>query len=360
MAHPSKPRLEFLDWARGIAATIMLQGHVFDAFATGEQRQSSPFILSQFLGGMPPALFLFLTGVTLSFLFESQERKELSAWARLRGVAFRARYLLLMALAFRIQLWAFAWPYAAWTDLLKVDILNCMGAAILLLSPLALLGRLDRIRYSLLAGLAIAGASPLIANLDWSGAPELLRNYLVPNPALFPLFPWAAFVAFGVTTGTILKMASSRDLGRFAQWAALAGLVLVFGGQKLADIPYSLYPKSDFWIDSPWLVLIKTGLALLLLAIAYLWTSYVSSGWSWVRQLGTSSLLVYWVHTELVYGRWLYPLKGTLSIPQIALLAVTVILSMIGLTVVWRQAPQWWEMLTSRSGRLAANPAEGD
>jgi len=29
-----------------------------------------------------------------------------------------------------------------------------------------------------------------------------------------------------------------------------------------------------------------------------------SQRWSLFRQLGTTSLLVYWVHIEIVYGRW--------------------------------------------------------
>ena len=35
-----------------------------------------------------------------------------------------------------------------------------------------------------------------------------------------------------------------------------------------------------------------------------------------MRQFGTTSLLVYWVHIELVYGRWLYFWKDSLSVPR--------------------------------------------
>lgn len=360
MAKTSTPRLQFLDWARGIAAVIMLQGHVFEAFTTGPDRQGDWFVLSQFVGGMPPAIFLFLTGITLAFLLESQERKELGAAAKLLGVAHRARYLLLLAIAFRLQLWLFAWPHGNPQDLLKVDILNCMGVSILLLSPLALLGRMNRIRWGLLLGLGVSAGAPLVSAADLSGLPEWLRNYIVPSTQFFPLFPWAAFACFGVAVGTMLKMASSRDLGRFAQWAVLAGIVLVFGSQSLSSLPYSLYPvKPDFWLDGPWLVWIKLGLALILLGIAYLWTSHVATGWSWVRQLGTSSLLVYWVHTELVYGRWLNGLRGQLTTAQTVLMSVTVIVAMVGLSLLVERRRTVWTWIT---GRAAAPPlpAEGD
>jgi uncharacterized membrane protein len=362
MSSPTKPRLHFLDWVRGAAAIIMLQGHVFDSFAAGAQRQDPVFVLSQFVGGMPPAIFLFLTGITLAFLLESQERKELPWFQKLTGVFYRARYLLLVAILFRLQLFFFAWPTGSWNDVLKVDILNCMGVSILLMAPVALLGRMQRIRASLLTGIVIAAAAPLIANADWSGTPELLKHYLVPSTQFFAIFPWAAFLAFGVATGTMLKIASARDLGRFAQWAAIAGFVLAVGAQQLSNIPYSIYSKSDFWVDSPWLIFIKLGITLVILGIAYLWTSHVSTGWSLVRQLGTTSLLVYWVHTEIVYGRWFWDIKGSLTIPQIAFSAAAVIVAMLGLSLVQTNWPRIRAALAARQFSFSLEPtrAEGD
>jgi hypothetical protein len=58
-----------------------------------------------------------------------------------------------------------------------------------------------------------------------------------------------------------------------------------------------------------------------------------------VRQFGTTSLLVYWVHIELVYGRWFGAEKETLSNVQCGLAAAAVILLMLGLSVAktrWR------------------------
>jgi len=63
----SSYRLEYLDWLRGLGAIIMLQGHVFDSFMKPELRPGGAWVLSQFAGGMPPAIFLFLTGVTLAY-----------------------------------------------------------------------------------------------------------------------------------------------------------------------------------------------------------------------------------------------------------------------------------------------------
>ena len=48
-------RLEYLDWVRGLGAAVMLQGHVFQSYLKPELKQSGPYLLSQFVGGMPPA-----------------------------------------------------------------------------------------------------------------------------------------------------------------------------------------------------------------------------------------------------------------------------------------------------------------
>ena len=167
-----------------------------------------------------------------------------------------------------------------------------------------------------------------------------MKAYLAPDQLAFGFFPWAAFVAFGMSAGSIMRLVRKDQLDRVMQWAALVGLVLIVAARYCSELPYSLYARSEFWLNSPWLVLIKLGVILLVLTAAYLWTQYgAAPGWSWIRQFGTTSLLVYWVHTELVYGRWLYFWKESLTPPQTALAALGVILLMLGLSIVktnWR------------------------
>jgi hypothetical protein len=117
------------------------------------------------------------------------------------------------------------------------------------------------------------------------------------------------------------------------QWSAILGFGLIVSAQYFSNIPYSLYPTVDFWINSPGLIFIKLGVIMVLLAVTFLWTHHgAGQGWSWVRQLGTTSLLVYWVHIELVYGRWFGVWKENLSLAQCAVSALILILVMIGLS----------------------------
>ena len=111
--------------------------------------------------------------------------------------------------------------------------------------------------------------------------------------------------------------------------------MLIVGGQYFSNVPYSLYPKSEFWLNSPGLIVIKLGVVMVAIAFAFLWTEHaVGVSWSWIRQLGTTSLLVYWVHIELVYGRWFGAAHESLNNVACAFWAAVVIALMVGLSVV--------------------------
>jgi hypothetical protein len=328
----STHRLQYLDWVRGLGALIMLQGHVFHSFLRNDLRGGGPYVLSQFVGGMPPAIFLFLTGVTLAFMMDSAERKGMRPLERLTTAFRRSGYLFTLAFAFRLQLWVFAQP-APWTDLFRVDILNCMGFSIALLSVMAVFRTTERARFCAMAGLAIAFGSPLVSQMNWSGMPALLRAYIVPDLNAFGFFPWGAYLAFGMSLGSVIRSIPQEATERVMQWTALLGGGAIVACQYFAAQPYSIYANSDYWLNSPAQVVTKQGVTLLLLAVAFLWTRYAAAGrWSWVRQLGTTSLLVYWVHIELVYGRWLWFWKSGLTVAQTVLGATVLILLMVGLS----------------------------
>ncbi len=354
-------RLTFLDWSRGLAVVTMLQGHVFHSFNRTDLRGEGPYMLSQFFGGMGPAVFLVLTGITLAFLMNRVERQGLNAMGRWKAALRRAGYLFTLAFLFRLQLWLFAYPQSPWTDLFKVDILNCMGFAIALMSVMALFTTADRVRLCAGLGLAIAIVSPLVSSMNWSWLPPQVSAYFVPSYQYFAFFPWASFIAFGLSIGSLLRLAKPEQMNRIMQWGALAGLALAFGGQYFSNLPYTLYPKSEFWLDSPGLIVIKLGAVMLLFSFAYLWTEFVvGNTWSWVRQLGTTSLLVYWVHIELVYGRWFGAQKETLSNIECAIWAVVVIALMVAISLLKTHWTKTLDALGSLFRYNSARRVSGD
>ena len=335
-------RFPFLDWMRGLAVVIMIQCHVVNSFARMDLREGGPYVLSQFIGGMAAPLFLFMAGMTFAFQLESLERREPNRWRRWRISLRRAAYILGIAFLFRFTNWVASLPHANGDEITKVDILNCMGVGMAAVSLAALFEFKGRVRFAVLAGLAIAAAAPIMTNLPWGGTPSIIQEYLVPGPgrARFPFFPCASYVGFGLAAGALVKRTAADRLDRFMQWSALSGFVLVFSAQYFSNIPFSIYPQSDFWRDSPALILIRVGIMLLMMVGAYLWTEFgMGNRWSWMLCLGKTSLMVYWVHVMLVYGDVAKPLKRALSIPETALATLLVTLSMVALAAAWL----WWK-----------------
>ncbi len=270
---------------------VMIQCHTFNAFTRPDLHSTSSYILSQFVGGMAAPLFLFLAGVTFAFGMDKLDRKNTPAPQRLFTLVKRGGYIFVIAYLFRLTNTCCKWPPAEFESVWKVDILNCMGAAMILLSVLTFVPARWRVRAACITGLTLASVSPIVSGLDLSGLFTHLKEYLVPNRARFPLFPWSAYVAFGISAGLVLCRTPREMLERTLQWGSFLGFAMVLGGQYFSNLPYSLYDKVDFWTDSPALILIRTGVSLLILAVGYIWTEHlVRPQAGWVQVFGKTSL----------------------------------------------------------------------
>jgi hypothetical protein len=326
----------------------MLQGHVFHSFTRVDQRGHGLYIYSQFMGGQAAAVFLFLTGITFGLGID--RRADLPPLQRVVAALKRARYLFLLAILFRLQLFITGWGHTRPSDLLQVDVLNLMGVTTALLSVVALApDRAARFRWAALVGVLMAGLAPVIADADTSHVPAYLRDYLVPG-VWFSIFPWGAFLAFGLACGSMIPQVRPDAWSRVTQWGALCGFALILLGIYCSQLPFSIYPSAEFWVDSPALIACKMGTTLLLAAGAFLWTEYLNPGSSFVRLLGTTSLAVYWVHIELVYGNSLWFFKERLQPWESVIACLGVITAMVAMSwAIHRFRPAWKSLMTRAS-----------
>ena len=85
-----------------------------------------------------------------------------------------------------------------------------------------------------------------------------------------------------------------------------------------ASAPFQIYSKAEFWLNHPAQILTKPGVTLLMLSTAFggTWVGRHARRLEFRVQFGVTSLLVYWVHIELVYGRWFFFLKERLNVLQ--------------------------------------------
>ena len=189
----------------------------------------------------------------------------------------RAGYILFVAYLFRSTNWLASLPRADLQELLKVDILNCMGLAMMAFSVVALFDFRLRLRASVIGALVVACAAPLISRLGLARRATVVRDYLTPSPASAAVFrssrvPPTSASAWRPGTGEAHCRRSNGPADAVGR--ALRISADLQGAEYVSNLPYSVYTHSDFWPNSPALILIRVGIMLLLLAGAYLWTQY--------------------------------------------------------------------------------------
>jgi fucose 4-O-acetylase-like acetyltransferase len=101
--------------------------------------------------------------------------------------------------------------------------------------------------------------------------------------------------------------------------------------------PIHLYGAStyDYWHTSPSFFLMRCGILLVILSLVYGWCRWglAQRGFSPIIQLGQTSLLVYWVHIEFVYGRFSILPKGRCSIATATIGLLVIFLAMLALSI---------------------------
>src|SRR4029077_18180893 len=112
--------------------------------------------------------------------------------------------------------------------------------------------------------------------------------------------------------------------------------------------PIHLYDPAvyDYWHTSPSFFLMRCGVLLVILFLAYAWCKwgFAQRGFSPIIQLGQTSLLVYWVHMEFVYGRLSILPKGRNSVGVATAGLVIIFVAMLVLSI-WRTR---WKKRTAR------------
>jgi uncharacterized membrane protein len=212
--------------------------------------------------------------------------------------------------------------------------LNIMGLSMVAASYLWQASERVRIRIAILAVAAgaIAMVTPIVRDVAWLAAlPDPLEAYLRPagSYAAFTLFPWAAFLLAGVIVGDLvdaIRQAPARQvaLQNGLAIAGGAGVMLAY----LASFQPSIYESSSFWHDSPTFFFIRLGLVTLLVPLSWVLEQlFPAPVMQPLATMGRSSLFVYWIHIEMVYGVIAEPIKHTM--PLWLSLTGTALLSLI-------------------------------
>ena len=232
---PSR-RCDWIDQLRGWAVIVMIEVHVVNVYLHTGLR---PDWLN-YLNGLVAPSFTMAAGYSLvisTFKIDGTLRPFWPDTARRLGFILLCAYAL-HAPGITAADWTVLNTVQKARELFKLDVLQCIVFSLLILQGLARLVRNPRIFTGL--ALAIALFVPLISPHLWAtGVADGLwlpvRGFFNGNPdrgvqALFPLFPWIAFPAFGAFLGGLyrhLRVEPVQGQARLSEPRFLAGLAIL-------------------------------------------------------------------------------------------------------------------------------------
>jgi uncharacterized membrane protein len=372
-------RLAYIDWMRGLACVLMFQTHCYTSWLTPQARKTEFYRWSQAAGTLPAPLFIFLAGVSSAMVTQRLREKGVARNAIARTAILRGAEIFGLGLLFRGQEFILGYPKSPWADLLRVDVLNILGLSIMLMGVLCWATSSDTLqksrRNATAAGLAAATLVALATPWLWTiyrprWLPWPLESYIdgvhtfgQPQTWLFPIFPWVAFAFVGLALGFLLfsDFAKENEAWFFVA-VGVGGVIACALSLALDAAPVPLYPAAiyDYWHTSPEFFLMRCGVLLALLFLVYAWCrwGWAQKGFSPVIQLGNTSLLVYWVHIEFVYGRLSILRKGKCGILTATAGFLVIFLAMVALSVLRTRSKQR-KAKALRSAPAAATPESG-
>ena len=302
----------------------MVLAHSIDSWTHDADRHGEPFYTLFFIGGVASPLFLFLAGLASAMSAASKSRRDGYHAAGARAARRRGWEIFGLGLIFRVQ--AQLLGMGPLQNLLKVDMLNVMGLSIVAATYLwqAMPHRRTRVIAFSMATAAVTFSTPLIRAAAWlTPFPDAIEAYLRPAGALaaFPLFPWAGFLFAGALVGDLIDHRRT-DLTRQSRLQLGVVVVATLGvwlGWRASFAP-ALFPAASFWHDSPTFFFIRLGLCALTVPGAFVVERLVRPAVLMpVVTLGRSSLFVYWIHVEMVYGVIAEPIKQHLPIATVVM-----------------------------------------
>ncbi|HED36986.1 MAG TPA: DUF1624 domain-containing protein, partial [Ignavibacteria bacterium] len=186
----------------------------------------------------------------------------------------------------------------------NVDILQCIAAGLLFLFVLRIIIKSDDKYNKIVFALAILIflVSPLVWKIDWG------KFFIIPIAAyfnkqygsLFPLFPWLGFLFSGTVTAKLyLNARTNNNEKKFIMNLTIVGLAFALGGHFLLS---GIFPENYRMIrPHPVFDILRLGWVLFLLGMFWYYAEYRNTKRSFVLDVGRESLLVYWLHLEIIY-----------------------------------------------------------
>lgn len=249
----ARPRLDAIDWLRGLVMVIMVLDHTRDYLGASSvnprEVNDAALFLTRWITHFCAPVFVFLAGVS-AFLYASRGRSkgEISRFLLTRGLWLVFVELVVMR---------FAWTFSVQVDFMFLQVIWAIGVSMITLAGLVYL---PRKAIAVFALVMIAGHNLLDGiRAESFGAASWLwmmlhePGFVHPSEGktlfmLYPLIPWIGVMAAGYVFGPIMLMEARQR----RKWTFSLGLgaTLLFVGLRAANVygdPAAWSPQ-DNWL----------------------------------------------------------------------------------------------------------------
>ncbi len=344
-----KNRALFIDLLKGMALIIMIEVHVVNELLAPALKETWWFARLNFINGLVAPSFSFASG--LVFVLSLQKGID---QLRTFGKEFWrkvSRIGLIFFVGYSLHI-----PYYSLTKILAnptqsnleslytVDILQLIstGLIFLLLARIFIKSENRFYNFSLIVTAIILIISPLTWKIDFAQyMPLFFANYFNKmHGSLFPGFPWWAFVFSGAYVAKYyIKAKQNSTEKEFAKKLIILGAVFYFIS---VIVQYFLFPAElANFRPNPFFFFERFGVILFALGVFWFYLQKRENYKSLILDVSRESLLIYWVHLQLIYREILWG-KSLIQISEknynlLQCLIVTAILIvlMLALAKVW-------------------------
>jgi uncharacterized membrane protein len=340
-----KKRVLAVDLLRLLALFQMVNGHTLDAVLDESARGGALYDRYLWVRGLVSVAFLVVSG--LAFHLAVLARFERAQEERGRRVV---RALFIAGIGWFLNAPSIAIPALATSattaDLLRFDVLQCIGLSLLALEALTAVFSTRRsvaLAAGVLAALIVALA-PLGDAYAGGDGPMFLRAMLGRSSGSpFPLVPWSAYIFAGTALGALAYPEGNRTNQLRAALAIGAAAILVLGVSRLValvpisiDVPGS--SRSAFWLE-------RLGAVLALLAVLAAALSRVTRLPRLLEVLSGETLALYVFHILVLFGTPIGPaliFGKTLPLEHALLIAGANVIVSFAFGLYWHRLKARW------------------
>ena len=345
----SKNRALFIDMLKGLALIVMIEVHVVNSMLMPALKESWWFPTLNFINGLVAPSFSFASGMV--FVLSLQKGVD---QLRTFGKEFwrkLSRIGLIFFVGYSLHL-----PYYSLNKILSnqtqpnleslftVDILQIISTGLIVLFFARIFIKSEKRFYNfiLILTAVILIISPLMWKIDFANyLPLFFANYFNKmHGSLFPVFPRWAFVFSGAYVAKYYLEAKQNNSEKtLTRKMIITGLLFYLIS---VVVMYVLFVKElANIIPNPFFFLERFGLILLSLGMFRVYLNNKENYSSLILDVSRESLLVYWVHLQLIYreifwGKSLIDIsQRNYNILQCLIVTLILIVLMLILAKVW-------------------------